>query len=297
MILVVGGTGDLGGRVVRLLAEHGQQVRCLVRPGSNDAALRQLGVQVVSGDLTAPLSLAKICDGVSTVVASATAIGRRLVNRHGPSIREVDEAGMAALVRTAEQAGVERFVYVSFAGADSSFGSPLEHAKLATEQRLKESSMRRVVVRPDAFQEIHLGPLGRFDLRNGKVAVFGKGNTKKRWVGTDDVAALIAEVAVEPEPPVMLEFGGPEALSRNEAIAVAEQATGRPMRRQRLPLPVARLGMRVLARPNDAMASIFGTGLLQDLVECDWDDTALQERGIKARSATEFIQQQARSLI
>ena len=208
-------------------------MRCLVRPGSNDAALRQLGVQVVSGDLTAPLSFAKICDGVSTVVASATAIGRRLVNRHGPSIREVDEAGMAALVRTAEQAGVERFVYVSFAGADSSFGSPLEHAKLATEQRLKESSMRRVVVRPDAFQEIR-----------------------------------------------------PSRAS----------ATGRPMRRQRLPLPVARLGMRVLARPNDAMASIFGTGLLQDLVESDWDDTALQERGIKARSATQFIQQQARSL-
>ena len=42
-----------------------------------------------------------------------------------------------------------------------------------------------------------------------------------RWVSTDDAAALVAAVAVEPDPPAMVEFGGPEAISRNEAIAIA----------------------------------------------------------------------------
>lgn len=296
MILVVGGTGQLGGHVVRLLRQHGQTVRCLVRPGTDAGQLRNEGVEVVAGDLANPASLPGACEHAETVVATATVIGRRLAGARRPSIREVDQIGMAALIAAAEAASVGRFVYVSMAGADANLGTPLERAKLATEQRLGRSSMRSVIVRPDAFQDIHLAPMGRFDIARGKVAVFGKGDTKRRWVSTDDVATLVAALAVERDPPAMVEFGGPESLSRNEAIAIAEQVTGRPIKRQRMPRPVARLGMRVLARPNDALASVFGAGLLQDLVASSWDDAPLKERGIHAKPASQFIREQAQRL-
>jgi uncharacterized protein YbjT (DUF2867 family) len=156
VLLVVGGRGELGGRVARLLLEEGNDVRCLVRAGSDARA---------------------------------------------PSIRDADELGMASLVDTAESAGVRRFVYISFAGADAALGTPLERAKLATEQRLSRSSVRTVVVRPDAFPEIHLAPLGRLDMAAGKVAVFGKGDARRRWVSIDDVAPLVAMLAAEPDPP------------------------------------------------------------------------------------------------
>jgi uncharacterized protein YbjT (DUF2867 family) len=295
MILVVGGTGQLGGRVVRGLREQGQDVRCLVRAGSDDARLRQQGVEVATGDLVDTESLRAACCGVQKVVATATMIGRRLAGARHPSIRAVDEVGMLALVGAAEEAGVERFVYISFAGAEAGLGSPLEHAKLAVERRLATSSMRTVIARPDAFQDVHLTALGRFDLEHDKVAIFGKGDTKRRWVSTDDVAALLAAVAVEPDPPAMIEFGGPEALSRNEAVELAEQATGRPIKRQHLPLPVARLGMRLLARRNDALSSLFGTGMHQDRVEADWDDLPLRQRGITPHTTTAFIREQAHS--
>jgi uncharacterized protein YbjT (DUF2867 family) len=293
VILVVGGTGQLGARVVRLLHEHGQAVRCLVRPGSRDEELRGQGVEVVAGDLVNPESLPGACESAETVVATATVIGRRLAGARRPSIREVDEVGMSALVDAAERAHVDRFVYVSFAGVDANLGTPLERAKLATEQRLGRSSMRSVIIRPDAFQDIHLAPIGRFDIARGKVAVFGRGDTKRRWVSVDDVAALVAALAVEADPPAVVEFGGPEPLSRNEAIAIAEQVSGRSITRQRMPRPVARLGMRLLARPNDALASVFGAGLLQDLVASSWDDAPLSERGIKAKPASQFIREQA----
>lgn len=296
MILVVGGTGQLGGRVVSLLRQHGQTVRCLVRPGTDDGQLRNEGVEVVTGDLANPASLPGACEHAETVVATATVIGRRLAGARRPSIREVDQMGMAGLIAAAEAASVARFVYVSMAGADANLGTPLERAKLATEQRLGRSSMRSVIVRPDAFQDIHLAPMGRFDIARGKVAVFGKGDTKRRWVSTDDVATLVAALAVERDPPAMVEFGGPESLSRNEAIAIAEQVTGRPIKRQRMPRSVARLGMRVLARPNDALASVFGAGLLQDLVASSWDDAPLKERGIHAKPASQFIREQAQRL-
>ncbi len=265
MILVVGGSGDLGNRIVRRLRAGEHPVRCLVRPDTDAVRLGEAGAEVVRGDLTDPASLATACEGARTVVASATAIARVLAGTRHPGIHEVDEVGMASLVEAAESAGVERFVYVSYAGADSALGTPLERAKAATEMRLARSPMRRVVVRPDAFQEIHLGPIGRFDIRGGKVAVFGKGDTKQRWVATDDVAALVAAVTVEVDPPDIITFGGPEAISRNEAIIIAEQATGRAIKVQRMPRPLVRLGMRLLDRPHPAMATIFGTGLMQDL--------------------------------
>jgi hypothetical protein len=146
------------------------------------------------------------------VGATATVIGRRLAGSRRPRIREADEVGVASLVDAAEAAGVQRFVYVSFAGVDAALGTPLERAKVAIEHRLSRSTIRGVVVRPDAFQEIHLG----------------------RW-------------------------------SKNQAIALVESLAGRRMKVQRMPRPVAGLAIRVLNRTNDALASAFGGGLLQDL--------------------------------
>ena len=298
MFLVVGASGDLGSRIVhRLVRARGGSVRCVVRAGADLTTLPEVGVDLIEGDLTQPESLASACEGVDTVVASAPVIGRRLAGARRPSIRDVDEIGMAALVDAAERAGVGRFVYVSFARAGKSYGTPLEIAKIRTEERLAASPMRRVVVRPDAFQEIHLGPLGRFDVANGKVTVMGKGDNPRRWVATEDVAALVAAVSVEPDPPLALDFGGPEPLSRNQAIEVAERATGRPFKVQRMPLLAVKTAARVLPRANDALASIFGTGLMQDLTPVTWDDSALTSRGISPRSATAWIKAQAGAVL
>jgi uncharacterized protein YbjT (DUF2867 family) len=263
-------------------------VRCLVRAGTDDSRLRNLGVEVVSGDLTDPPSLARACDGVDTVILTATAIARRLAGP-SPSIREVDEDGGLALVAAAESAGVQRFVHLSFPGVDSAIGTPLERAKLAVERRLRSGAMRGVVVRADAFQEIHLGPLARFDIAHGKVSVIGRGDSKRRWIATEDVAALVAAVAVEPDPPSVLEVGGPEAISKNDLITLAEGVTGRHIKRQHMPRFVARVAIRLLNGRKDALASAFGAGLLQDLVEASWDDLPLRERGIGPTSASDFV--------
>lgn len=295
MFLIVGATGDLGGRIVRLLRADGHDVRCLVRVGSDDAGLREVGATVVRGDLTDPPSLAAACEGVDTVIATAAAIARILAGARTPTIRETDEIGMLALVDAAESAGVQKFVYISFPVEDA-IDAPMDRAKLAVEKRLGTSSMRTVIVRADAFQDIHLAPIGRFDMAAGKVSVIGHGNSPRRWIATEDVAALMAAVAVEPDPPAMLTVGGPEAMTKNEAIALAEQLTHRKMKVQRMPRPVARLAIRLLARRHDALATAFAAGLHQDTVEATWDDTPLRERGITPRSASDFLRRQASEL-
>ncbi|WP_284974929.1 NAD(P)H-binding protein [Arthrobacter sp. efr-133-TYG-104] len=296
MILVVGATGDLGGRVARQLRLEGQDVRCLVRQRSDDTGLRELGMEVVRGDLTEPASLKAACQGVDTVIATATAIGRRLAGTSPATIRAVDEQGMSSLVDVAEAAGVRRFVYMSFAGADEVIGTPLDRAKLAIERRLTSSAMQTVIVRSDAFQEVHLAPMARFDMAAGKAAVIGKGDTKRRWVATDDVAALLSAVALEPDPPVLIEVGGPESLTKNEAIAFAEELIHHKMKVRHMPRPIARLAIRLLNRRNDALSSLFGAGLLGDLREATWDDKPLRQRGINPKPARDFLREQAREL-
>lgn len=296
MILVVGATGDLGGRVTKLLLSQGQDVRCLLRQSSDDTALRRLGAGILRGNLTIPASLAAACQHADTVIATATAISRRLAGTSPATLRAVDEHGMTSLVDAAEAAGVRRFAYMSFAGVDSALGTPLDRSKLAIERRLSVANMRTVIVRSDAFQEVQLAPIARFDMAAGKATVIGRGDTKRRWVSTDDVAALLSAVSLEPDPPALVEFGGPEPLTKNEAIAIAEQLIHQRMKVQHMPRLLARLTIRLLDRRNDALASVLGAGLLADLQDATWDDEPLRQRGITPKSASDFLREQAGKL-
>jgi uncharacterized protein YbjT (DUF2867 family) len=124
MILLVGGTGSLGGRVGARLIEAGLPLRVLVRPKTDATHLDAAGAEVVRGDLSEASGLADACAGVVTVVSTVIAMGRRLGGDRAALIHNVDQSGVATLVRAAEQAGVERFVYVSYAGVDAGLGFP-----------------------------------------------------------------------------------------------------------------------------------------------------------------------------
>jgi uncharacterized protein YbjT (DUF2867 family) len=291
MILVCGGTGDLGGRVVRRLVEAGQQVRALVRPVSDAGELVRLGVEVVPGDLREPASLVPALSGVDTVVTTANAISRVLAGDTDLTIASVDVEGNRNLVRAAQEAGVRRFVFVSAAGVDRGMAdrAPFVAAKLATERLLRDSRMEVVLVRPDMFHEVWLAPASGIDAGRGKALVYGKGETAQRYVATDDVAALVAHLAVAERVPTVVELGGPEALTRNEVVAAFESATGERLRTRHVPRAVLAVASRLLARPKPALASLMGMALHNDLHDASWDDRPLRELGIEPRPATAFI--------
>jgi dihydroflavonol-4-reductase len=87
--LVTGASGFIGGHLVRSLVEQGQRVRCLVRPTSKIDHLSDLNVELMTGDVTDPTSVAKAVVGVDRVyhVAGLVLALRRAtmmqVNTHG----------------------------------------------------------------------------------------------------------------------------------------------------------------------------------------------------------------------
>lgn len=283
MILMCGATGDLGGRIVRLLGARGESVRALVRPATDATRLQEAGVEVVRGDLCDVASLGPALAGIDTVVTTANA------NRPG-----LDTTGNQNLIRAAEQAAVSRFVYVSAAGMSPQMArtGPLMAGKWQAEQALRASTMPSVIVRPDMFQEAWLGP-PLFDPKAGTAMVAGSGNSAHRYVAIDDVAALCVHLALTPDPPMLVEFGGPEALTQSQVVAAYEAATGRTFKVRRMPGLLLSVGNRALSRVKPDIALGLGLSAFMDAHPATWDDSALRDAGVQPRPASQFITETA----
>lgn len=235
MILIVGSTGSVGSNVARRLAAGGKTVRALVRPGAaheKRANLEAGGVSLVEGDLKDRESLRTACEGVTTVISTASATISR---GDGDTIDTVDRDGQLRLVDVARHAGVQHFIYLSFSGnMDAAF--PLRDAKRAVESRLRECGMDYTIVRPSVFMDVWLSPHAGFDPVGGQVRIYGAGDQPISMIAASDVAEYLA--ACVDNPAVrneVIELGGPEPVSYHTVVGLFETALGRSINRQYVP--------------------------------------------------------------
>jgi NADH dehydrogenase len=225
--LVVGATGFVGSEVCRLLREAGLPVRALVRASSTPdkvARLERTGAEIVRGDVRDRSSLDRACRDAAVVISTASST---LSRQPGDSIATVDQQGQLDLVDAAEASGVGRFVFVSFPPVDIDF--PLQTAKRAVEERLRESGMSYTILQPTFFIEAWLGPMLGFDVAGGNARIYGAGESRTSWISFQDVARFAAAAATAAEAKIgAFKLGGPDALSPLDVVRLAEQATGRP---------------------------------------------------------------------
>jgi len=222
--LLVGATGLLGLEICQRLVEAEHQVRALIRPtadGAKRAALVGLGVELVEGDLKDTVSLARACAGVQAVISTASST---LSRQAGDSIESVDHQGQLDLVEAARRAGAGRFVFVSFR-EHPGIQFPLTVAKRAVERALKSSGMTYTILQASYFMEVWLTPALGFDAANGKVRLYGEGNRAISWISYRDVARAAAAAVTEGTGRNMVvELGGPQALTPREVVRMFEAA-------------------------------------------------------------------------
>ena len=257
MILVVGATGLVGNEVCRRLREAGRDVRALVRTTSHPAKLnrlRSVGADLCFGDLKDPPSLAAACAGVEAIISTASSTFSRAA---GDSIESVDDLGQLNLVHAAKAAGVPRFVFVSFRRPPG-FSFPLDDAKAHVEAALAD--MDSTVIQASFFMESWLSPALGFDAANATARVFGPGTSPISFVSASDVAAMCALALTHSAASRRtLAFGGPQALTMQQVIALFERLTGRSFTIDRVPAEALH---QQFAAAEDPMGKSFAALML-----------------------------------
>ena len=255
MNLVVGATGMVGTEVCRLLASTRKPVKAFVRVTSEPAKVQKLeglGATVVKGDLRDRASLKAACEGVDTVIATASSMPFAY-RPDDNTPRSTDQDGALGLIAAAREAGVQRFVYTSFPAMAASF--PLQDAKRAVEERLRSSGLTYTILQPTYFTEIWLSPAVGFDPPNHKAVIYGTGDNRISWISFLDVAQFAAASLDNPMARnASIELGGPEGVSPSEVVKVFEKAGGQPFEVTHIPVEALRAQ---LAAATDPMQKSF----------------------------------------
>ena len=239
MILVVGATGSLGGRIAQRLLTQGRPVRVLARHNSPSEELAKAGMatsldtlikagaEVVYGDMKDLASLEAACKGVETLITTANS-----VLRGGPdNLDSVDLNGNLNLIAAARQAGVQHFIFTSALGASPDHPTPLFAAKGKVELALRQSGMIFTILAPHLFMDVWVMVVVGMPVLHGQpVSLFEPASHRHSMIAVEDVAGYAVAAVDNPAARnAYLPMGGPEALSWMQTVATFERVLGRPV--------------------------------------------------------------------
>src|SRR3954447_23159821 len=220
MLLLTGATGSIGSRLLPLLLERGEDVRCLVRDPRR-LGPRRVDVQIALGDLgdlSDPHPVRQSLRGVDTVVHLAATIRDQPPRR----IEELNGLATVRLLRAAERSGVRRFVFFSALNASAVQRTRFFRAKWLAEQAVLSSPLPTTVFAPSIVYD-HSDPwitlLRRFSFLP-VLPVSGEGTACFQPIWAADVARCVTgALALERqdgENTRRYELAGPETLTYDE---------------------------------------------------------------------------------
>lgn len=294
MILIVGGTSRLGTRVARLLRGRSVPVRIMTRrpTGPVVAGLRELGAEIVAGDLRDQQSVAAACSGTTRIVAAAHAFpGDRSNN---PT--SVDHLGNSTLIAEALKAGVTHMVFASILGVKEDHPIEFFRIKHGVETQLRRSGLSYTILRAGAFMESWAALVGEPALATGKTTIFGRGNNPINFVSADDVANFAIVALEDPRAHnTVLEVGGPANLTLLEVVTLFEKLRGRSATRKHVPLPVLRAMSRIVRPFNPALSRAMRAGVYMDTADQRFDmSKTLEQFPVSLTRLEDFIERQYR---
>jgi uncharacterized protein YbjT (DUF2867 family) len=264
VLLLTGATGSIGSRLLPLLLEQGEDVRCLVREPRR-LGERRVDVQIALGDLgemSDPYLVRQALRGVDTVVHLAATIRDQPPKR----IEELNGLATVRLLRAAERSGVRRFVFFSALNACAAQRTRFFRAKWLAEEAVRSSSLETTVFAPSIVYD-HSDPwvtlLRRFSFLP-VMPVSGRGEACFQPIWAEDAARCVV-AALGRNGDERYELAGPETLSYDEMSDLVSRVAGRPRPLVHLPLPLVRSGLL-------ALRSLFG-----EAVFATWEEAELME--------------------
>jgi nucleoside-diphosphate-sugar epimerase/GT2 family glycosyltransferase len=293
-VLVTGGTGFIGQRLVQELLRQGADVTVLTRDPEQAAALWPGGhLRFARGDLESPQSLAAACDGIGTVFHLASC-AHMLDDVADHSLRhlQVTEHGTLELLKVAESARVARLVFVSSVKAmgeehkrrldescvpqpETAYGVAKLHAEEVVLAAGRRGAMRVAVLRlPMVYGPGNKGNLPRMieAIRQDRFPPLPNVYNRRSMVHVDDVvqAALLAATRPRANGEVYIVTDGRD-YSTHEIYRLIATSLGKRMPRWAVPQLVLRVG----AQAGDLLLRLGVTpplhsGVLRKLLGSAW---------------------------
>ena len=273
MLLLTGATGSIGSQLLPMLLERGDQVRCLVREPRRLGA-RRVDVQITLGDLgelSDPYRLRQALRGVDTVIHLAATIRDQPPHR----IEELNGLASVRLLRAAEQAGVERFVFFSALNASPVQRTRFFRAKALAEEAISTSPLRTTIFSPSIVYD-HSDPwitlLRRFSFLP-VMPVSGSGQARFQPMWAQDAASCVV-ADLEQARQDRYQLAGPDILTYDEMSDLVSRVAGRPRPLIHVPLPLVRSGLIALRR------------LVGEAVFATWEEAELMEVSMTTERGT-----------
>lgn len=238
ILAVTGGTGFLGGHVLREAAARGHSIKALTR----SAQLPRANVEWVKGTLEDHRALADLVEGCDGVIHIAGAINASAL----AGFVAANVTGTASMLTAAEAAGVKRFIHISSLSAREPDLSDYGWSKAASEALLVQSPLDWTIVRPPAIYgagDREMLELFRIARHKGVVPLPPRGRLSLIEAG--DLARLLLDLIEAREAVGQVyepDDGTVEGYSHREFGKLIGRSVGRP-RALTLPVPAFVLGL------------------------------------------------------
>jgi uncharacterized protein YbjT (DUF2867 family) len=292
-VVVFGGGGFLGRRLVDRLTAEGMTVRVAVRyPDLVRSELRSSSLErvtVVPADVRDQASVAAAIKEADAVINSVSAY----LEKGGVTFEAVHVRGAENVAREAAAGGVARLVLVSGIGADPDSSSPYIRARGRGELMVRQSFPGATIVRPGAMfgpGDALFGTLAALARLLPVLPLIGGGSTRLQPIFVEDVAEAISSILSDPGTVGRTyELAGPKVYTLRELVNMTLKLMGK--RRLLVPIPfaVAEVQARLFELlPNPPLT----TGQV-DLLKTDNVASGalpnVQELGIQPKTVEEVI--------
>jgi nucleoside-diphosphate-sugar epimerase len=277
-VFVTGGTGFIGGQVVRALRDRGDEVRALVRNPDKGQALAELGCQLVAGDLSSKEAIAAGMDSCETAIHGAAMYEVGIPQSEHRAMYEANVIGTENVLRAALEAKLPKLVYISTVGAfgntkgqvvDESYEHPgtnftsyYEETKLeahrVAQRLITEEGLPCVIVQPGGVYgpEDH-SPLGRQmnQFLAGRMPLLAFPDLGFNMVHVDDVAAGVLLALDKGKPGEAYVLGG-QLTTMRELIQTLAQVAGKKAPSRALPTGL----MKAMTPVGPLVGKLMGQG-------------------------------------
>ncbi len=234
-IVVYGGTGYYGRKVVEKLVNKGQSVKVVSR--NYDSAKKIIGekVEIYLGDVTDRETIIGSLKNASCIIICLSAMSNKLIGK----MKQIERDAVLAIMEEAEKADISRLVYMSGYEMREQLLRELKipefgAIKIEIETKIAQSRFNWTILGDAPAYEIFFA-----FVKNGKMTVPGGGFNAIPSISAEDVGEITAQVALRNDlKGKRLKLTGPEAFTFPEVAKRISEISGKEIKHMAIPLVI-----------------------------------------------------------